>query len=102
MSEHRYLYNGLTKSWDRPRLKKCATCGILFETAQRVKKYCSQACHPKNTKRHTDMLQRQLVIWDCAECGEREHAMVLIQEWHAKSDDPYVCNACLNLTEIAV
>jgi len=90
-----YMRNGLTGAWERARLKRCSTCGILFQTAQRTKKYCSPSCHPKRTSRSSDGYVEQHVVWVCRTCHARIAEVRLGKEKRLLDKSDYVCDECL-------
>lgn len=94
MTDVSFRYNGLV-GWQKPVLKECATCGILFETAQRTKKYCSASCSPRNRKRKTDGFVSQITVLECIKCGDRRTERVLVMESTKVVSSNYLCDECL-------
>lgn len=90
-----YMRNGLTGAWERALLKKCHTCGIMFQTAQRTKKYCSPSCSPKKKFRATDTYVEQHVVWTCTLCQGQFAEKMIVKEKRTLTRSEYICDDCL-------
>ena len=91
-----FMRNGLTGAWEPARLKKCVTCGIMFQTAQRTKKYCSAGCSPKKMTRKTDLYVEQHVVWVCRLCKTTIPDVLLVKEKRTLQRSDYICDDCLH------